>query len=83
MYEFAYCFAINDEVKLSTETASSLIRLIQNRDEIKQVQQFIESSCLGDFLKLDSGVVIFRITPAANKPRTLMEVLDEAGLLDD
>ncbi len=65
MYEFAYCFSINNEVKWSSENTNSLINRV-NQNEIEKVSEFIETSKLGDFIPLDDGALIFRCAVDGN-----------------
>lgn len=59
MHEFAYCFAINNEVKWSAEDTNSLTRRI-NENEAEKVAEFIENSEPGNFITLNDGTLLFR-----------------------
>lgn len=88
MYEFAYCYAMGGRIEWSAETANSLCRWLENEDDQLQVADFIKNSEPGEFINLKSGALIFRcvptpIKPAPPAPRPLMDVLEDAGLLEN
>jgi hypothetical protein len=88
MYEFIYCFVIDGRINWSAETANSLSRWVENQGDQTRLQEFLEKSQSGDFISLKSGALIFRCAPSPIKPsppapRPLMDVLEDAGLLDD
>jgi len=60
MYKFIYCWAMNGEVNWSKENANTLLCRINN-DEKLLVEEFIENSESGDFIKLNSGILICRV----------------------
>jgi hypothetical protein len=90
MYQFAYCFSINDRVQWSAETAQSLERRLEGtleKDEFLQVVEFIETARPGEFITVNDGTLILRSSSPSIKvsppaPRSLFDVLDEAGLLE-
>jgi hypothetical protein len=87
MYEFVYCFTINNRVEWSSETANSLSRWLKDEKEIEKVTDFIESSEPGNFICLNNGALLFRcaapIKPQHTNPRPLGDVLEDAGLLNN
>jgi hypothetical protein len=88
MYEFVFCFVINGRIEWSSETANSLSRWLENEEDQQRGTDFIENSQPGDFVFLKKGTLIFRCAPSPIKPsppapRPLMDVLEDAGLLDD
>lgn len=89
MYEFAYCFALNGMVQWSSETANSLRqRFKDDLEEQTLIEDFIEAAQPGSFITLPSGILVFCCsvslidTPPA-EPKTLMQVMQSTGLLDD
>ena len=63
MYEFIYCWAMNGEVKWSSENADTLLRRIDNEDEKSLVSEFVEDSEPGNFISLSKGILISRVSP--------------------
>ena len=63
MYEFIYCWAMNGEVKWSSENADTLLRRIKDDDDKLLVAEFIEDSEPGNFISLKDGVLISHVSP--------------------
>jgi hypothetical protein len=66
MYEFAYCFSVNDRVQWSAETARSLRQRLENAveasigDERSGIVEFIETASPGELITASDGTLIFR-----------------------
>ncbi len=54
---------MNGEVKWSSENANTLLRRINDDDEKLLVTEFIENSEPGNFISLNNGVLISRVSP--------------------
>jgi hypothetical protein len=60
-FEFAYCFAINDYLNWSAETANSLLLRFASENDRSLVEDFIESAVPGSFVILSPGELVFCI----------------------
>lgn len=63
MYEFIYCWAMDGEVKWSSENADTLLRRIKDEEEKTLVTEFIDDSEPGNFVSLKNGILISRVSP--------------------
>lgn len=71
MYEFAYCFSINDRVQWSAETVQSLERRLEGtleEHEFLQVLEFIETARPGEFITINDGTLILRSSSPSITP---------------
>ena len=64
MYEFIYCFAIDNKVQWSAEDAKSLLSRVTDIDR-SLVEEFVECPDAGSFIVLKSGDLIVCV----RKPR--------------
>lgn len=88
MYEFIYCFILDGRIDYSSETANSLTRWAEDEKNRQRITDFVEYALPGDFISLTNGALIFRSAPTPLKPtppapRSLFDVLDDSGLLED
>jgi hypothetical protein len=60
-FEFAYCFAIDDHLNWSSETADSLLLRFPPEADRSLVEDFIESAVPGSFVILSPGELVFCI----------------------
>lgn len=87
MDEFVYCVACYGEVRWSSETAESLRQRLDGEvsDDIEQLEEFLETAVPGEFVSFSTGALAFcrsRSTPPG-PPQSLMEIMNESGLLAD
>lgn len=74
MFEFAYCFAIDNKVNWSSETAESLVRRTKDDNDRASIEDFIETATPGSFIALSSGDLVFCVkapTQTAKAPNSL------------
>lgn len=87
MDEFVYCVACHGEVRWSSETAESLRQRLEGEvsEDIEQLEEFLKTAVPGGFVSFSTGALAFcqnRGMPPG-PPKSLMEVMNESGLLAD
>ena len=60
--KYAYIFPIGNQLQWSSETAESLPNRGNNQHDKDLISDFIDANCVGSFIKLNTGEMVFQIT---------------------